>query len=399
MIKKLVKEGEKDGLPIAITIHKWKYENTNGDDTGYKDLNEGILSKYNCQDFSLLSEEEQKKQIDEVFNIIRERDIYLDVYYYSHQDIIDEIRACKEKELPEFNGEILDKRPTLGNLLLKFIFPNFHLVDCKGVKDNSLYARFADDHKLWRTIEYCLKFKPKIKTPVASRSLAMGLEMIGGNIPTSYLPMKAKMLLDYYMPEGGNYFDFSCGFGGRLLGAMTTKKGKINYYGLEPNTETFYHLNELKDYIKEALGGENEIHLYKQGSEVELPKEIVGNIDFAFSCPPYFNLEQYSDEQTQCYIKYPSLDLWLDGYVKETIKNIYLALKPNSYYAVNISDFKVNGQDVEFVKEWIKLSEENGFKLEKTILTKTGKSRPTSNISTQDTYFSKDECIYLFKKV
>ena len=316
------------------------------------------------------------------------KEIFILMFIIIHIKIYLMKLACKEKELPEFDGEVLDKRPTLGNLLLKFIFPNFHLVDCKGVKDNSLYARFADDHKLWRTIEYCLKFKPKIKTPVTSRSLAMGLEMIGGNIPTSYLPMKVKMLLDYYMPKGGNYFDFSCGFGGRLLGSQCVTNGKINYYGLEPNTETFYHLNELKEYIKEALGGDNEIHLYQQGSEVELPKEIVGNIDFAFSCPPYFNLEQYSNEQTQCYIKYPTLDLWLDGYVKETIKNLYKALKPNAYYAVQISDFKVNGQkNVEFVKEWLKLSEENGFKLEKTILTKTGKSRPTSNTDTQDTYF------------
>lgn len=178
------------------------------DDTGYKDLNEGILAAYNCQDFAQLSEADQKEEIDYILSVIRNRNIYLDVYYYSHEDIIKEIIACKEKVLPEFDGDTLDKRPTLGNLLLKYIFPNFHLVDCKGVKDNSLYARFIDDHKLWRTIEYCLKFKPKIKTPVASRSLAMGLEMIGGNIPTSYLPMKVKMFLDYYMPNGGNYFDF-----------------------------------------------------------------------------------------------------------------------------------------------------------------------------------------------
>lgn len=335
-----------------------------------------------------------------IYCLSLEIETYLDVYYYSHEDIIKEIIACKEKVLPEFDGDTLDKRPTLGNLLLKYIFPNFHLVDCKGVKDNSLYARFIDDHKLWRTIEYCLKFKPKIKTPVASRSLAMGLEMIGGNIPTSYLPMKVKMFLDYYMPNGGNYFDFSCGFGGRLLGAMTATKGNINYYGLEPCSETFYHLNELKGYIEEALNlDKNRIHLYKQGSEEEIPNELEGKMDFAFSCPPYFNLEQYSDEESQCYIKYPTLESWLENYVKGTIKNLYKVLKSNAYYAVQISDFKVNGQNVEFVKEWIKLSEENGFKLEKTILTKTGKSRPTSSSETQSTYFSKDECIYLFKKV
>lgn len=390
----------KEKIIDGVKVHEWKYQNLDGkDDTGYKDLNESILSTYNCQNFSELNEEEQKQQIDEILKIIRDRNIYTNVYYYSHQDIIDEIRACKEKELPPFNGEILDKRPTLGSLLLKFLFPNFHLVDCKGIKDNSLYARFIDDHKLWRTIEYCLKFKPKVKTPVTSRNIADGMNMIGGNVATSYLPMKVKMLLEYYMPNGGNYFDFSCGFGGRLLGAMSVTNGNINYYGFEPNSETFYHLNKFKGYIEEALGNKNQIHLYKKGSEEQdIPKELIGNIDFAFSCPPYFNLEKYSDEETQCYIKYPTLKEWLDGYVTSTIKNLYKVLKSNAYYAVNISDFKVNNKNVNFVEDWINISENNGFELIKVIITKTGKQRPNST-SIKNTYESKDECIYLFKKI
>ena len=390
MIEKIV-----DG----IKIHEWKYQNTNGDDTGYKDLNEGILKTFNCESFAQLGEEEKKGYNDNNLSIIRERGINPEVYYYSHQHIIDEIKYCKEKELPIFNGEILDKRPTLGNLLLKFLFPNFHLIDCKGVKDNSLYARWLDDHKMWRSIEYCLNFKQKVKEPVLSYSIARGMEMIGGNTGNNYLPMKVRIFLEYYMPDGGNYLDFSCGFGGRLLGALTSNKGDITYYGFEPNSETYYHLNELKEYIKEALGVEdNRIKLYKQGSEVELPSEIEGNIDFAFSCPPYFNLEQYCEEDTQCYIKYPNIKDWLDGYVKNTIINLYKALKPNAYYAVNIADFKVGSEQVKFVDEWIKLSEENGFKYIKAIPVKMGKARP-NNSSERNVYVPKDEAIYLFQKV
>lgn len=104
----------------GIKIHEWKYQNTNRDDTGYNDLNKNVLSKYNCQDFALLSEEEKKAQIDEIFKLIRERNIYFKVYYYTHKDIIEEIQYCKEKEIPIFDGERLDKRPTLGNNLLNF---------------------------------------------------------------------------------------------------------------------------------------------------------------------------------------------------------------------------------------------------------------------------------------
>lgn len=386
----------------GIKIHEWKYKNTNGDDTGYKDLNSGILKTFNSEDFSLCETDREKdKYIGNILKIVRQRGIYPGVYYYSHQDIIDEILYCKEKTIPTFDGNILDKRPTLGNLLLKFLFPNFHLIDCKGVKDNSLYARWLDDHKMWRSIEYCLNFKQKVKEPCLSYSIARGMEMIGGNTGNNYLPMKVRMLIEYYLPNGGNYMDFSCGFGGRLLGSMCSNGGNISYYGFEPCSETFYHLNKLKNYIYEAFGidkDSNRINLYKQGSEEVLPSEMENNIDFAFSCPPYFNLEKYCDEETQCYIKYPNIKDWLEGYVEGTIKNIYKALKPNCYYAVNIADFKVGNDQIKFVDEWINISENNGFKLIKEIPVKMGKSRPNSNTKS-GVYIPKEECIYLFKKI
>ena len=208
--------------------------------------------------------------------------------------------------------------------MLKFLFPNYFLVKCKEDKNNSLYERWLDDHKLKRAIEFCFKFRPKIKTPLTSNYIYQAFEMIGGNIPTNFLPMKAKMLLEYYLPNGGNYLDFSCGFGGRLLGAMTTKK-KINYYGFEPNSETYEHLLELSHFINEALSisvNDDRMKIYKQGSECKLPAEIVGNMDFAFSSPPYFNLEKYSDEETQCYVRFSKLNEWIQNYVEKTIQNL-----------------------------------------------------------------------------
>lgn len=407
IIKKLLNNKE-------YFIHQWKYnveKDVNKDkygDTGYNDLNKTILNKYNCKEYSKLNSEQKDSLIKDIIKILRNRNIYIGTYYYTHKDIIDEIQYCKSKSLPKFNGFILDKRPTLGNLLLKFLFPNFFLIDCKGVKNNNLYSRFYDDHKLYRSIEYCFNFKQKVKEPILSYSIQRGMELIGGNSGNNYLPMKVRMILEYFMPNGGNFLDFSCGFGSRLLGSQCANiNGNINYYGFEPCAETYYHLNELKNYLSEAFNIEDyrRINLYEQGSEESIPKEIINNIDFAFSCPPYYNLENYTnstdkrnkDSINQCYNKYPSIEEWKERYVRKTIENIYLALKENCYYAVNISDFKVNNEQVKFVDDWIKISKETGFKLERVINNKMGKSRP-NNLTKSGSYIPKEEAIYLFKK-
>lgn len=157
----------------------------------------------------------------------------------------------------------------------------------------------------------------------------------------------------------------NCGFGGRLLGALSSKKN-FKYVGTDPNTETMYHLHQLGDYIEMVTGREDSYELHCCGSEdFKGPAE---SVDFAFSSPPYFDLEVYSDEPTQCYNKFPNLEDWLEGYVRQTIKNIYHMLKPGACYAVNIADFTVGGGGtVAYVDEWIRLSTEEGMPLFDTV--------------------------------
>lgn len=157
----------------------------------------------------------------------------------------------------------------------------------------------------------------------------------------------------------------NCGFGGRLLGALSSKKN-FKYVGTDPNTETMYHLHQLANYIEQVTGRQDSYELHCCGSEVFKGKP--NSIDFAFSSPPYFDLEIYSDEPTQCYNKFPKLEDWLEGYVRQTIKNISYMLKPGRFYAVNIADFTV-GKDgkVAYVDEWIKISTEEGMPLYDTV--------------------------------
>ena len=193
--------------------------------------------------------------------------------------------------------------------------------------------------------------------------------------------------------NGKIFITGNCGFGGRMLGALSSKN---NYksVGTDPCTETMYHLHELGEYIEMVTGREDSYDLHCVGSEDFLGKP--DSIDFAFSSPPYFNLEIYSDEDTQCYNKFPTLEEWLEGYVRKTIQNIKYMLKPGRVYAINIADFKVGGgKTCAYVDEWIRISTEEGMPLFDTVYLGV---TPRAGSKEQSAGELKKENILVFKK-
>ena len=145
-----------------------------------------------------------------------------------------------------------------------------------------------------------------------------------------------------------------------MLGALASKN---NYYYIatDPNTETFYNLYKLGNYINQTNNSKNNFYLYNVGSEIlELPKN---SVDFAFSCPPFFDLEMYSDENTQSIKKYPNYEDWLNIYVRKTIQNCYQALKENGLFGVDLMNFWTHNKKFNLVDDWVTIAEEEGFYL------------------------------------
>lgn len=253
----------------------------------------------------------------------------------------------------------------IGTSLCNYLFPN--LYDTPSAHDldkenaRSLFEKFHNDKYLRRAIEFCFGYKNGCPVPT---SVTGGLRLVG-SAPTNFRPMNAKAVYERFCPKGGVIYDYCCGFGGRLLGALSSKNN-YKYVGTDPCTETMYHLHQLGQYIEQVTGREDSYELHCCGSEeFKGPKN---SIDFAFSSPPYFNLEVYSDEPTQCFNKFPELEGWLEGFVRPTIQNIKHMLKPGKLYAVNIADFKVgSGKEVAYVDEWIRISTEEGMPLFDTV--------------------------------
>ena len=367
------------------TFVEWNYESKTTKSTGYEECG---LENYLVEDFKLLNEEEQDKFIDTVFDIYRSKNIY-PIWYFNEIGIEHEIRKCLHKKV-EFEDDGTLPRALEGQDLCRFMMPNLTQVRGSAGRSGTMWKRFYDDKLLKKTIRLvCDMHEDGEISPTAIRSKA---ELIGGQVATNFHPMKAKTLYEKYCPANGTIYDFACGFGGRLLGALTSKQN-YKYIGVEPCVETNANLKKFGAYIEKATRTKDRFEIICSGSE-----DYCGganSVDFAFSSPPYFNLEKYSDEDTQCYNKFPTLEEWFEGYVKPTIENIYTMLKPGRYYAVNIADFSVGKNDVAYVDKWVELSKEAGFDYVEEIPMSLQSRRGYGHA---DNSVKKVEGIFVFKK-
>lgn len=367
----------------------WNYQSTNNKSSGYEDVLID-LKKYTKTRYDDANQLEKDKLIDEVFNIYRSKNIF-PITYYSKEGIKDEIKSVIEKEVEwDYESDVLDLRYNQGQSLCRFLFPNMQDVVVNGDKRGQPYKKFHNDHNLKRAIKFCLDHK-KSKVPVLPTGIKDGLEMLGGNSATNFKTMNAKALYQHFCKKGDIVLDYSSGFGGRMLAAMSLE---LRYVGIDPSDDTCKNLEVLGNHIKEI--NDSDFFIHKRGSEEAFPISWFKKVDFAFSSPPYFDLEVYSSDDTQCYNKFDTLEEWFDGYVRPTIRNIYNSLKSGKYYAVNIADFKSGGKEVNYVSEWIRISKEEGFLYEKQIFMKLQSRRGVGHDTSNSK--NKKEGIFIFRK-
>ena len=375
------------------TYLDWNYKSSEEYSSGYEG-DYPIFNSIKKEKYLSLKEEDRNKTVELMFKTYRNRNIY-PLYYFNESGIVNEIKRCTERDVFISDGNVLDSRFTQGNTLLKFMFPNFQRA-YSGIKDNKNYInsfdKFFDDDMLKGVLDFQMKYD----SPIPLRLLNT-MSLYRDRTPQNFSPMRAKALFERYTPKGGSVFDFSCGYGGRMLGALSSKNNYI-YYGVEPNTETYDNLLILGDIIEKSLNRKNIYSISKIGSEdFSGEKE---SVDFAFSSPPYYNLEMYCDEETQCYNKFKNIDVWFTKKKEKTILNIRNILKKDGLYAVNISDFNTEkGKRVNFVQKWIEISEKIGFEHVETISMKLTNRGGNKNKGVTGGKSKKEEAIYVFKKI
>lgn len=191
---------------------------------------------------------------------------------------------------------------------------------------------------------------------------------------TNFNPVIARKIYEYYAPyKNATIFDYSCGYGSRMLAALSSQYD-YHYIGVDPYVELYERLLAFSNWIKNNLKNDSKVTLLNIGSEEFVP-EFSEKIDLSFSSPPYFNYEIYTNCSTQSYIKYPTYDEWINNYVFPTIMNIYKYTKQNGLHIVNLQDTK----RIRIIQDWLDIAQNIGFKTEEIRTIETLKRNNTKN--------------------
>lgn len=298
--------------------------------------------------------------IETIRNLYRSINL-VPINYYTEQGLIDELRSFRDSNYNKIQNNILGLGNNRGQSINRFMFPNMMTAEPKGRGSNSLRDRFYDDAKLGRAIRICFEFRDGNHL-VYPTALRRALELVTGENIQNFKPQNARAVVEHLCPVmWGTVYDYSAGYGGRLLGVSSSRMG-YRYVAVDPNTETFNNLTYLSSLISEAFGRKADLHC--DVSENYQPDDV----DLAFSSPPYFNLEKYCDEPTQCMVRCSTLDDWFELYVVPTMKNIYKGLNTGGVFATNIADYKSYGnKEYQVVDRWIKTAEQLGFRYQSKI--------------------------------
>ena len=167
----------------------------------------------------------------------------------------------------------------------------------------------------------------------------------------SNYPLKSvdQVLEKYNM--NNKYYDYSCGWGIRLLGSL---KASVDYYGTDPNYKLVSRLNQMGEDYNSLTGNKSTFDIKPHGSEVFVP-EWENTIGLAFSSPPYFDLEDYKTGEQS--INNKTYKEWLKEYWYETLRNIKAYLIVNGYLLLNIKNIKEHS----LLDDMKKLCEISGF--------------------------------------
>lgn len=339
--------------------------------TGYESR-EKELRKYTSEDFFAEDEEGRARIIDEVTDIYEEMGIF-PIKYFSDAGVQDEILKCFNATA-SFREQNIVANGFQGASLCSWRFPSLWSTPSAQDDNGSAYEKFYRRSELRKIVSFNFTYHTDNAKGTPGYNILSGVRMTGST-PTNFLPMNAQAIFERFTPEGGVIWDPCTGFGGRMLGALSSRKN-FKYVGTDPSTEVMHNLHKLGEAIMHTLDGElnddgtpyeteGRYELHCMGAEeLNIPDN---SVDFVFTSPPYADLELYSNDgkdfnsKNQSTNKFPELEEWMEGFVRGVVKKIASALKPGSYCAINIADFNLHGRDVHYVDDWTRISEEEGL--------------------------------------
>ena len=180
---------------------------------------------------------------------------------------------------------------------------------------------------------------------------------------SNFRPGMAAFMYRTYCSPGDVILDTSTGYGGRLVGYMASGiDGR--YVGFDPNRET----HRANKRMAKELGFEKQVSLTcKPIEDVELPEHAEGWADFAFTSPPYFSKEHYSEDDTQSWVRYKTGIEWKEKFLQAMLTFQYRSLRAGKFSAINVADVKIGSKSYPLMDWTIECAKNAGFNYDKSM--------------------------------
>jgi len=124
--------------------------------------------------------------------------------------------------------------------------------------------------------------------------------------------------------------DISAGWGDRLLGCLAAG---VRYVGVDPNTRLHPGYRRMIDmFAQDKSKYTLECAPFQTAT---LPDET---FDMVFTSPPYFDVERYSDEETQSINEFTSVDEWYTGFLIPSLSKAWAKLNPGGHMVLHINN-------------------------------------------------------------
>jgi hypothetical protein len=234
---------------------------------------------------------------------------------YSESELINDFGNLKNANI-EINNNIITCNNNAGHKIRN------HFID---EQNSSFKQLFENDTDLLRVIRNRLGLDRKISEffTFDEKSLIQGFNLVFPKAKFSkYNTSIAKWIIETFC-EGDNFFDYSCGWGVRLLAAICCEK---NYLGVDTNNSLVIELQNLAKWLKNFNNKTVEIF-----NENAATFKIANQIDLAYSFPPYSIKEKYKDMPINSDFE------WQNSYFKPVVLNCYNALRKNGKFVCHIS--------------------------------------------------------------
>jgi len=166
----------------------------------------------------------------------------------------------------------------------RFVVPPYSIIDTRASYfrnrkifwDNLTDLKINGRHKNLIT-KSVNNYKTKLKTSHFCPSTSI------------FNPVICEVMYKWFNIDNGNIID---PFAGGITRGFVANKLKYNYTGIDLSKEQILYnkmvVNKLKDFTAEYINGDSLNVLDNMEDE---------SFDFLFTCPPYFNLEKYTDDK------------------------------------------------------------------------------------------------------